>query len=228
MIHLILVRHGETIWHKENRYAGCTDVPLNAQGQEQAQQLAAWAITAELTQLYVSPLCRARQTILPVEQVLGREAVVDSRLRELDFGNCEGLTSSEIASRFPEQYARFCVDPVRDFLPGGGDPLASIVRGGNARDDLAFEAAQRSIYGRVLVVSHNTLIRLLLCGSLGIAPARYRELFPQVGNVALTELGLQFGNARAMPLVSLLRFNSPLPKPQASTSTAQLIESRLT
>ena len=39
---LTLVRHGETIWHAENRYAGSTDIPLSPRGQEQAEKLANW------------------------------------------------------------------------------------------------------------------------------------------------------------------------------------------
>ena len=43
MTTLLLVRHGQTVWHEGNRYAGSSDVPLTDVGHEQAQALARWA-----------------------------------------------------------------------------------------------------------------------------------------------------------------------------------------
>ena len=59
-------------------------------------------------------------------------------------------------------------------------------------------------HGRVLVVAHNTLIRLALCSLFSIPMARYRTVFPGVRNGALTEIGFEEENA------ALLQYNSPL------------------
>ena len=48
MTELLLVRHAETIWHRENRYAGRTDVALTNFGHEQADRLGRWAATAAI------------------------------------------------------------------------------------------------------------------------------------------------------------------------------------
>ena len=58
--------------------------------------------------------------------------------------------------------------------------------------------------GRVLVVAHDTFIRLVLCGFLGIPLGSYRTVFPAVRNGALTELGVDG------PTVSLLQYNALL------------------
>ena len=58
--------------------------------------------------------------------------------------------------------------------------------------------------GRVLVVTHNTLIRVALCQLLGVPLSKYRTVFPTIANGALSEIGLQDGG------FSLLKFNSPL------------------
>ena len=58
--------------------------------------------------------------------------------------------------------------------------------------------------GRVLVVTHNTLIRVALCQLLGVPLSKYRTVFPTIANGALSEIGLQNGH------VSLLKFNLPL------------------
>jgi broad specificity phosphatase PhoE len=59
MTDVLLVRHGETVWHAENRYAGTTDVALTDHGREQARALGGWARDAGLSALWCSPLSRA-------------------------------------------------------------------------------------------------------------------------------------------------------------------------
>ena len=67
MTNRILVRHGETIWHTENRYAGRSDVGLTPRGYEQAN----WARTAELDAVWVSLLSRAQETTALTARVTG-------------------------------------------------------------------------------------------------------------------------------------------------------------
>jgi broad specificity phosphatase PhoE len=197
---LALVRHGETIWQAENRYAGSTDIPLNPHGLEQADQLANWASSAGLAAIWVSPLLRARQTAAPSERVTGMTARIDSRLREIHFGKGEGLTSLELRQSLPEAFAAFQSDPVSHHLPGGEDPKDVAQR---ALECFA-EIATMYPHGRILVVTHNTLIRAALCRLLGIQLSRYRSVFPTIANSALSEIGWREGQ------VSLLKLNLPL------------------
>ncbi|WP_234430688.1 histidine phosphatase family protein, partial [Streptomyces sp. NRRL F-4489] len=119
MTDFLLVRHGETVWHAENRYAGRTDVPLTDRGREQARTLAHWAATAHLTAIRTSPLTRARLTAAPAADACGLTPHTDPRLTELDFGQGEGLTRDEMRRRFPQQLAAFLTDPADHHLPGG-------------------------------------------------------------------------------------------------------------
>ena len=201
MKRLVLVRHGETIWHAEDRYAGTRDVPMTEQGLRQADQLAVWAAHAGLSGLWCSPLSRARQTLAPTALRLALPLQIEPGLAELDFGAAEGLTRAEIMLRFPLQYANFERDPVTHFLPSGEDPTAAIDRGLKAIHRILGEVDDSA---RILVISHSTLLRLLLCHLLGIPTSRYRRLFPKIQNVSLTEIGF----APAGP--ALLQFNVPL------------------
>ncbi len=216
MTRIVLVRHGETIWHTGNRYAGASDIPLTERGHRQAAALARWSATAGLSALYVSPLTRARSTIAPVEAALHLSAVVDPRLRELDFGQGEGRTAAEMRRELPDAYSAFERDPVTHPLPNGEDPRHAITRARAALVDTVLSAPVTG--SSVLVVAHSTLIRLLLCDTLDINPARYRRVFPQLNNVALTELGFTRsdkptqGSDPASLEVSLLAFNCPLPE----------------
>ena len=126
MTRLFLVRHGQTVWHVDNRYAGRTDVALSPRGREQAEQLAAWGKTAGLDGIWCSPLSRARETAAPVAVATGLDLQVDARLCELDFGRGEGLTAADMGEAFPEALAAFQADPVAHHLPGGEDPRAAI------------------------------------------------------------------------------------------------------
>ncbi|WP_336206079.1 histidine phosphatase family protein [Nonomuraea sp. LPB2021202275-12-8] len=200
MTNLVLVRHGETVWHAENRYAGISDIVLTPRGREQAARLASWAATAGLSGVWASPLSRSQITAAASAEAADVGLVVDARLRELDFGQGEGLTSAEMNERFPEARAAFEADPGANPLPGGEDPSAAADR---------FVAALRDICavrsnGRVLVVAHTTAIRIALCRLIGVPLGEYRRLFPSLDNCALTELRLRGERA------AILQYNSPI------------------
>lgn len=209
MTDLVLVRHGETVWHAENRYAGVSDVELTPRGHAQAAQLAEWAATASLDAVWASTLSRAVITAEAAAAKAGLVLRTDARLRELDFGEGEGLTSAEMKARFPEARAAFEADPARHPLPGGEDPHAAADRFVTALHDIA--AARRRDGrggGRVLVVAHTTAIRLALCRLIGVPPGEYRRLFPRLDNCALTELRLP--ELGAAGRAAMLQYNSPI------------------
>lgn len=201
MSRFFLVRHGETVWHAENRYAGISDIALTEKGLQQAEDLAAWASSAQLTHIYVSPLSRARATAAAAERTTGLAATVEPRIREVNFGAAEGLTSAEQRERFPQEHAAFLSDPAGSPFPGGEQGSDAVER---AREALQEIAEQHGAAARILIVAHNTLFRLLLCDLLGVPLGRYRTLFPSLRNGAVTELELSGNN------FALYSFNVPL------------------
>ena len=187
MTQLVLVRHGETVSHHENRYAGSSDVELTSRGVEQAAQLADWARTAGLAEIWASDLTRARRTAAASVHSTGAPLRLDPRLRELDFGRAEGLSMDEIRARFPDAARAFQRDPVGHHLPGGEDPADAARRFTACLRDVCYVHPE----GRVLVVAHSTVIRLALCSLIGVALREYRQLFPSLSNCALTEIRLR-------------------------------------
>lgn len=202
MSRLVLVRHGETVWHAENRYAGTTDIALTPKGCDQAERLGRWAAGAQLSAVWSSPLSRARLTAAPAAQAANLPLQVEPRLTELFFGRGEGLNSAEMQARFPGERAAFEQDPVRNWLPGGENPMEAATRGAAALQALAHAQPAGA---RSLVVGHSTLFRLVLCRLLGVELSGYRTIFPQLYNGALTELDMLPDG------VSLLSLNVPLP-----------------
>ncbi|MFI5757252.1 histidine phosphatase family protein [Streptomyces sp. NPDC051569] len=196
---LFLARHGETVWHAENRYTGVSDIDLTERGREQAEGLGAWAAGAGLDAIVTSPLSRARRTAGPAIRSTGLDAVSEPELREIDFGIAEGRTLAELETSHPRETTAFLRDPAAHPLPAGEDPPAAAARGADALLRLAATHPGR----RVLVVAHNTLFRLVLCRLLGIPGREYRRVFPGLRNCAITELRVSAGQ------VALMSFNVP-------------------
>lgn len=158
MTAFFLSRHGETVWHAENRYAGSTDVELTPRGLEQGDELATWAATAGLTGVWSSTLSRAELTARKAADAAGLPLKTDARFCELDFGDGEGLTKAEMQERFPAAWHAFQRDPVTHHLPGGEAPTVAADRFCQALKSLSTDHPD----GRILVVAHSTVLRLVL------------------------------------------------------------------
>jgi broad specificity phosphatase PhoE len=98
---LILARHGETDWNRGGIWQGHGDPPLNELGRRQAAELAVRLADVHVDTLYSSDLRRAYETATIVGRAKGLEITADPDLREMDVGSWSGLTSEEIATRFP-------------------------------------------------------------------------------------------------------------------------------
>ncbi len=173
---LYLVRHGETDWNAAGRWQGQTDVPLNPRGREQAREVGERLRGMGLAAIASSDLLRARVTAEIAAAELGLTVNhLDAALRERRFGCFEGLTREEVASRFPEAWARYLEDP------GPAPP------GGESRDELlgrlipAVASAAARLPGPVLVVMHGGAMRALLAEHLSGMPRPSSPAWPLHG-----------------------------------------------
>jgi broad specificity phosphatase PhoE len=167
---LYYVRHGETDWNVEGRLQGRRDTPLNAVGRRQAaacadilRDLLARDGRAPSECAYVaSPLKRARETLDIMRAGLGfppGDYRVDARLREIGFGEWEGLTLRDVRSRAPQALAARERDKW-DFVPPGGESYAQVAV--RMRDWYA------ALDGDTVVVAHGGTARALIA-VLGVA-----------------------------------------------------------
>lgn len=99
MTRILLVRHGETQWNREERFIGRTDIPLNSVGRRQGLAIAERLRTVKLEAIYSSDLQRAYETAGFIANYHDLKVQVDSRLREIDYEEWEGLTRDEIERR---------------------------------------------------------------------------------------------------------------------------------
>ncbi|MGV8968699.1 MAG: histidine phosphatase family protein [Cellulomonas sp.] len=195
-----LARHGRTAWHRPVRYAGSSDVELDAVGCAQAERLADWAAGQDLTSLACSTLSRARATAGPIAERTGLTAILDDRLCEPDFGIAEGRTIDELRADSPGAAAAYERDPSAHPWPGA-EKLNDVAARGTAA---VVAAVARDQSGRVLIVAHSTLIRVVVCSMLGIALSEYRRALPRLDPTSRTLITVRDDGS-----MGLLGYNMP-------------------
>lgn len=160
MKRIILVRHGETDWNRENRIQGGVDIPLNERGKEQARDIAARLSHTVIGYIYSSRLSRALETAVEIAKFHKLEVLTDSRLDELRQGKWEGMKVSEVRRLCPDLYLRWEKDPTLVTPPGGESVREAFQR---ARDFWTENILPRE--GTGVIVAHkviNALIKLVL------------------------------------------------------------------
>jgi probable phosphoglycerate mutase len=178
----VLLRHGDTELSPEHRFSGLRDFPLSANGTRQAKAAACrLAAGAPIDAVVSSPLRRALATAAIAASELGLTAVVDDDLRETDFGDWDGFTLAEIQERWPEAAAAWRRDP-EQAAPGGESFADTAHRVNRACDRLLLEHDGQT----VLVVSHVTPIKILLCRALSVPLATLYRLY--LGAACINEI----------------------------------------
>lgn len=105
MTEFVLVRHGETDWNTAGRLQGSKDIPLNAAGLSQARAVASVLSSGRWDVVISSPLARAFDTAMQIAthlEIAESEIIIDSRLRERNYGAAEGTNLAERESRWPD------------------------------------------------------------------------------------------------------------------------------
>ena len=172
---LFLVRHGATQLSAEDRFAGATDVDLSDEGRAQASRLAERLRDDRVVAVYCSPLRRTRDTAALVAIPHGLEPIENAGLREIDHGHWEGLTRSEVETRYHDEYVRWEEDPFT-FAPQGGECGLDVM----ARALPVIRRIVEAHRGQnVVVVSHKATIRLVISSLLGFDARGYRDRLDQ-------------------------------------------------
>ncbi|CAM8658261.1 phoE Broad specificity phosphatase PhoE and related phosphatases [Acidimicrobiia bacterium] len=176
---LYVVRHGATEWSKNGRHTGLTDIPLVTEGEEQARTTGLILQREHFALVLTSPLQRARRTCELAG--LGDQAEVDHDLLELDYGDYEGITTSEIRETIP------------DWSIWSGDcPNEETLSDVAVRVDRVIERA-RAVDGNVAVFAHGHVLRVLTARWCDLAPVEGRRFV--LDPATLSILGWERENA---------------------------------
>ena len=166
---LILIRHGETLWNKEGRIQGTSDVELSEAGIEQARRLALSLKDSEIGAIHASPLKRAYRTAEIINGFHGKMIEVHSELMEMDQGDFEGLSFKDLMIREKEFLHRWVADPASVRMPGG-ESLEDLQKRAWQPIEKMVAAGQNA-----LVVAHNFTIAVILCRLRQISLSQFRS-----------------------------------------------------
>jgi len=164
---IVLIRHAATSWSRSGQHTGRTDIPLDEDGVRDAKALERRLAGLNPSRVLVSPLIRAIATCELAG--LGSKAEVDPTLMEWDYGDYEGMTTSDIRREQPGW------NVFADGCPGGEDAAAV---GRRADDVLA--RVREDFVSPIVIFGHGHALRVLVARWLGLdaTAGRYFSLYP--------------------------------------------------
>ncbi len=196
-----LVRHGQTDYNKEGRIQGQMDVPLNKKGRHQAKETSKKLKNVQFAHAFSSDLKRAKQTaqiILENNIHNGISVKLDKRLREKQYGVWEGITWNKVHERHPKLKREINDRPLRWAATDGENMRQMFQRIKDFLLDLKStikkeRGKSNQSKNSILVVSHNSPIRLMLVLAKQIPWPEYRK----IGHISNTQVCvLEFKNDR--------------------------------
>ncbi|MEW5979584.1 MAG: histidine phosphatase family protein [Acidobacteriota bacterium] len=194
---LIFVRHGETELNGDgDRFCGSLDPALSNKGQQEAQRAAEVLerLGLQVDLAMTSPSRRALETaryLLPTATWQ-----ISEDLRELSFGDWEGLTKEECQASTPEAYAAWDEDAYSNPPPAGESGIQA-----RSRVERILKSIEAVTARTILLVSHRTYLRLLVGLTVGVPPAEIRRRIDiQTGRIGILELRGRKARLRALNL----------------------------
>jgi len=168
---LLLVRHGETDLNHVGRLQGHTDVDLSALGYRQVELLSDSLAAERIDIIYSSDLRRAAKTAEIIASRHQKPVIASPDLREINYGDLQGLNLDEIAQQFPDVARVFRTKPLRLKFPGGEsvDQL-------RARVDRFLGQFKPGPEQTVLIAAHGGPLRFMICSLLGIDAEHWQQL----------------------------------------------------
>jgi probable phosphoglycerate mutase len=187
---IVLARHAETQLNIEQRLRGRADPPLSPRGLRQAEALAASFDASPPAVVVTSPRRRALETAAAIARRHRVPISVEPRLDDLDYGAWTGRTPDELRAGWPELYEQYLRDPGTVGFPDGETILAAQERAWGVITELAH--VDRS--DRFALVTHDAIIRLIVCTLLGSPLASMHGL--SIGLASTTGLSVHAGKMR--------------------------------
>jgi probable phosphomutase (TIGR03848 family) len=193
---LLLIRHGENDFLKQNRLPGrLPDIHLNQHGREQAAALAESLKSLPIRAIYASPLERAVETAEPLARALGQPIQVRPALLDTDVGEWEGQYLKKL--RKLPLWKQVQQQPSQVRFPGGESFLEQQQR--LIREVDAIHRAHKP-KDLLAVVFHSDPIKLVLAHYLGLPLDHFQRLSVAAGSVSILMVGKSRGNLVALNL----------------------------
>jgi len=166
-VELILVRHGQTEWNKEQIFRGSKDIELDKTGRRQAEALGERLKSRKIDVIYSSSLKRAMSTAEAIARFQGLPVMVGPGLVDMSFGQWEGLSHQEVMKVFPKQYRIWKENPWKAKIPD-----ASNIKDVQTQSSKAVKGMieDHPIDSTIVVVTHRVILKVILMKMLGMGP----------------------------------------------------------
>lgn len=179
---VFLIRHGETEWNVQGKFQGSRDIELSKNGILQAHQLKE-RFENKFDYIYCSPMRRAFETANILTCNMNKDPVIADNLREIDFGQWEGLTIKEIKETYSDEFKTWLNDKDEAPICGGEGSirLASI-----RATECIMNIVKKHTGGKIAIVAHGGIIIAGLIGIFQWDMSMYHKIM--LGNTAVSEL----------------------------------------
>ncbi len=203
---LVLVRHGETFWNEKQRVQGCdSDIGLNNLGIKQAKSIALYLRDTDIVAITSSPLKRALDTAQMIAQHHNLSVNIDNRLKEIAFGELEGLFLPNLHTTFSKFLMSWWQHGDMEPLPGGESFSGLQTRAWKAVET----QISKNVNGITVIVSHYFVIMAIILKFLGLSVEHLMKFKLDLGSISIIEVASQ-GNR-------LVTFNSVFTFPHTTT-----------
>lgn len=162
MSKLILIRHLQSQWNKENRFTGWTDVPLSQEGEASAKEVAKKLAGFKIDKVYTSPLSRNKTTaeLLLKELEITPPMVIDKALNERHYGRLQGLNKDKIKAEYGEEQVQSWRRGWSE-APPGGESLKDVYQRVVSLYEKEIKRDLENDQNILVVASHNSLRALV-------------------------------------------------------------------
>lgn len=158
---IYIVRHGETIWNKEKRLQGSTDIELGERGIELAHKTGVALMDTKIDVIFSSPLKRAHKTAELIRNNRDIEIITDDRIRELNFGVSEGKRYEDLYQDENCYFKHFFTQPELYKPSENGESLDHLIdRASQFMADVIEPLAD--IHERVMIVAHGAMNKAIM------------------------------------------------------------------
>jgi alpha-ribazole phosphatase len=183
MLKIIIVRHGQTDWNREEVFRGQVEIKLNALGIKQAEAVARVIKNIKLDAIYSSPLKRALDTAKIIASYHNIEVKINEGLNDMNFGKWQGLSLQTVKEKYKDLFKIWCDSPHLVKIPQGESLNGVQERVSNAFKQIISEYNQATI----VIVSHRVVIKLLLCTILGLDSSNFWKIKQDPGSISIVE-----------------------------------------
>ncbi len=167
---IYIVRHGTTDWNRGGYIQGHLDTPLNPEGRTQAEAAGVRLAAEGATAIYSSDLLRVYETAQLIARHTGLRIIQKPGLREMHFGDWQGLSFDQIKARDPEIYEARRERPFEVPPPGGETWMAFYQRSVGALQEI-LDATDAQ---RLIVATHSGVCTVFGLKALGLGPTGKR------------------------------------------------------